>query len=293
MRIIEPRTFTAAKKQKKHKKRVRILTAVGLLLLIIIPFSIKENTVDAPAMQHASVDDKAATTSSVAGAQSTGETLRNFTDAQFHELYEALALPNTELISVPPDITGNQAADARIRTLAEKRGYELRSIPVLPIIKTNVAGLDQDDLLQPKAFEAWLLLEKAAKKDGIALKLNSGYRSIDWQRRYFLAQLQARGAYFSSIANGQADSTLQAVMNVVAPPGYSRHHTGYTIDLICKDGSGRTFEFTSCFNWLSKDNYKVAKQNGWVPSYPDGADNQGPEPESWEYVWVGTETTYE
>jgi LAS superfamily LD-carboxypeptidase LdcB len=39
---------------------------------------------------------------------------------------------------------------------------------------------------------------------------------------------------------------------------------------------------------MSKDNYLQAKKYGWIPSYPEGAQQQGPEPEAWEYVWVGT-----
>jgi LAS superfamily LD-carboxypeptidase LdcB len=75
-------------------------------------------------------------------------------------------------------------------------------------------------------------------------------------------------------------------------PGYSRHHTGYTIDLWCEDGSS-TFLSSSCYKWISDNNYLKAKQSGWIPSYPAGTDDQGPEPEPWEYVWVGTERLME
>ncbi len=283
----------AAEKRRKHKKHVRILTAVGILLLVIVPLGISKNKASAPSTEQASVSESAATSSSVAGTQTAKTQLKKFSDDEFQSLYESLALPNTELITSSPEITGDTTADAQIVKVAKSRGYSLRSVPVLPIVKTNVPGLDEDDLLQPKAYEAWKRLEAQAKKDGVALKLNSGYRSIDWQRRYFLLQLQSRGITPSSIASGQADAGVSAVMSVVAPPGYSRHHTGYTVDFTCKDGSGKAFEFTSCFDWLSKNNYQIAKQFGWIPSYPDGADNQGPEPEPWEYVWVGTDATYE
>jgi LAS superfamily LD-carboxypeptidase LdcB len=53
------------------------------------------------------------------------------------------------------------------------------------------------------------------------------------------------------------------------------------------------FEQSVCFGWLSKGNYKNAKSNGWIPSYPDGAKKQGPDPESWEYVWVGKQNLIE
>lgn len=276
--------------QKRRRYRVRALTVVGLALLIFIPWVLKKAN---SSSSQAFVDTGAVSTSSVAGTQVIGVNLKNFSNDEFKQLYESLALPNTELIASPPSITGNIDADLRIRQVAESRGYKLRSLPVMPIVKTNVVGLEEDDLLQPKAFEAWQKLSKAAKQQGVPLTLNSGYRSIDWQRSFFNAQLQARGLSVLSIGSGQADDAIADVMNVVAPPGYSRHHTGYTVDVICNDGTGRSFEYTACFDWLKSDNYKNAKEHGWIPSYPEGVKKQGPEPEPWEYVWVGTGATHE
>ncbi|MCZ6518642.1 MAG: hypothetical protein O6853_02485, partial [Actinobacteria bacterium] len=42
------------------------------------------------------------------------------------------------------------------------------------------------------------------------------------------------------------------------------------------------------YAWLSKDNFAIPKQNGLVPSYPDDIVGQGPKPEPWEFVWIGT-----
>ena len=55
-------------------------------------------------------------------------------------------------------------------------------------------------------------------------------------------------------------------------------------------GSGKDFtDFgsTRAYEWLSSDNYLNAKRFGFIPSYPQGAGKQGPDPEPWEYVWVG------
>lgn len=109
------------------------------------------------------------------------------------------------------------------------------------------------------------------------------------QRQLFLSRLRASGVSTAQIANGQADSQIVTVLSQAAIPGYSRHHTGYTVDFVCANGT-QTFETTTCFKWLSADNYLNAKKYGWIPSYPDGANQQGPEPEPWEYVWVGVPT---
>src|SRR5690606_25521512 len=36
-------------------------------------------------------------------------------------------------------------------------------------------------------------------------------------------------------------------------------------------------------------NYANAKRFGFIPSYPPDGGKQGPEPEPWEFVWVGVE----
>lgn len=295
MRIIEPLHIVNRKKQLARKKKIRLLTFAGILILIILPIRIHQYKVSAPAAQNGTVqtNDNNNSSAQVAGTNDTLGNIKFFTDDDFNKLYESLAPPNTETLITPPYITGNEKADKRIRQIAESRGYLLRSVPVLPIIKTNTPGLDEDDLLQPKAYESWKLLEAAAKRDNIPLKFNSGYRSIEWQRKYFTQRINVLGLSATNIINGSADNRIISIMEVVAPPGYSRHHTGYAVDFICKDGSGRAFEFTTCFDWLKKDNYANAKKHGWIPSYPDGADNQGPEPEPWEYVWVGVEATHE
>jgi len=240
--------------------------------------------------QHAGKFSKVSSATSVQElkqvASSTNVKFKFFTGDQFQRLYESLIFPNTQAISQAPEITGNEAVDLRIRTIAESRGYSLRSIPILPIIKTSSPNLSGEDLLQPKASSGWRVLSEMAKKEGVPIRLNSAYRSIEYQRNLFLARLRANGGDNAGIAAGQADDAVVRTLHMTAPPGYSRHHTGYTIDLACEN-SGTSFEKSMCFNWLSANNYDKAKRAGWVPSYPDGAPEQGPEPEPWEYVWVG------
>jgi len=90
-----------------------------------------------------------------------------------------------------------------------------------------------------------------------------------------------------------SDSELDGILATTAIPGYSRHHTGYTVDIGCGNEPAIAFELTVCFDWLSANNYKNAKTYGWIPSYPEGAGQQGPEPETWEYVWVGIDALTE
>jgi uncharacterized protein with LGFP repeats len=73
----------------------------------------------------------------------------------------------------------------------------------------------------------------------------------------------------------------------VAPPGFSKHQSGYTIDFRASGVGGGAFGSSRLGQWLAADNYAAAKRHGFIPSYPSGAGAQGPEPEPWEYVWVG------
>lgn len=274
-------------KPKNHRRNLALLgVSVGLAIIVFVFLKLPKNSQNSQVV----IDDKAATSSSVAGATDESDKIAFFTGEQFQNLYDSLAMPNTEMLEIPPVITGNAVADARIRDIAERRGYSLRSVPVFPIQKSNEPGLDEDDLLQPNALISWKDLLQKAKKSGVPIKLNSGYRSIEMQRKLFLGRLSASPA---TIVSGHADAAVLKVLSQAAPPGYSRHHTGYTIDLICNDGTGRQFKQTNCFTWMKSDNYKNAKQSGWVPSYPEGASKQGPEPEPWEYVWVGQDAVRE
>lgn len=284
MRVIQHKRYS----QKKSKsKRVGLLVSVALLVSAGVIGTVMYRNQETKQEEQKAVLAQEQFVKPI-NENPSDDDFKFFAGDEFKKLYENIAYPNTQLLLRPPVITGNEAADNRIRTIALSRGYALRSVPVAPIEKTNEPGLGTDDLLQQKARESWIKLKDAAAADGIPLKLNSGYRSVEMQRQLFVSRLRATGATNAQIASGTADAAVVATLTVTAIPGYSRHHTGYTIDLLCGNAV-QAFETTRCFKWLSENNYLNAKKSGWVPSYPEGANNQGPEPESWEYVWVGTQ----
>jgi zinc D-Ala-D-Ala carboxypeptidase len=149
----------------------------------------------------------------------------------------------------------------------------------------------KDNLLQPLAKLAWQDLKSAAKADGIEIKVVSAYRSIERQRQLFLERLYSQGITLEQLKNGLGQDQIDMTLSLTAVPGYSRHHTGYTIDLAC--GDGLSFEDSVCNTWLAANNYEKAKFFGWIPSYPPDGGLQGPEPEAWEYVWVGTDVLHD
>ena len=296
MRVIEPSTPKIAvsednlklanpspPRKSKKKLSIFIIVLVFILAVIIIALAGKAQAPNSTTMRETTGDVPRTDTS----LDNKPKQLAIFTPDQFRDLYDSIAYPNTTVIQSPPSITGSDAADSRMRQIAEKRGYKLRSIPVSPILKIGDPNLGNDDLLQEKALEGWRLLKAAANAENLPLRIVSGYRSPQLQRSIFVSRFNDAGGTTAAAATGQADSIINSVLVTSALPGYSRHHTGYTIDLQCNNGSLEAFVTSPCFTWISKNNYENAKKAGWIPSYPEGAAQQGPEPEPWEYVWVG------
>lgn len=289
MRVISPHRSKQRKRFKfRHKPLLVSLFTLAIFISVgFYSFFIKNNS--QPDNQIGANEVLAEQHIKKQNTNPTPTDFKNFAGAEFQDLIKAIAYPNTQSFRIQPTITGDELVDKRIRTIAESRGYRVQDVPVAPIEKTKIPGLSGDDLLQPLAFSSWQELKKSAEAEGIPLKLNSGYRSIEMQRQLFMSRLRSIGATNSLIANGDADNQIVSVLSQAAIPGYSRHHTGYTVDFVCANGI-QTFETTTCYKWLSNNNYLNAKKHGWIPSYPEGANKQGPEPEPWEYIWVGVQT---
>jgi len=289
MRIVEPRQFHHLKK-KKHKRKLPILPAI---LILAVVSGLYVGWRNPPKLQRKVQPAPKIETPIEADTSNKPKTLKTLSGEDFKNLFRSLAHPNTQGFLEPPPITGNQEADKRIRQLAEERGYRMTSMPVSALVRTDDgATADLDDLLQPLAYQSWLELRDAAKRDGVPLVLYSGYRPPEFQRDIFLERLADSGATPERIALGLADGAVRQTLAMTAVPGYSRHHSGYTADFRCEDGSSN-FGASICFTWLNADNYLHAKEHGWIPSYPEEANEQGPEPEPWEYIWVGREALSE
>jgi hypothetical protein len=205
----------------------------------------------------------------------------HLTGPEFLAIFDELDLPDTTPPTDPPPvITGNIEADARIRSLAERRGYQRR--PASTGVQGSVDGVPY----HPRAADALRELEAAADADGISIVAVSGYRSPEVQRDAFVSDLPVSPA---RIAAGNADAAVDDVLAWVAPPGYSKHQTGYAVDLVQAGGTVGGFASTAAYAWISADNYRNARRFGFLPSYPPDGGLQGPNPEPWEYVFVGPE----
>jgi D-alanyl-D-alanine carboxypeptidase len=112
---------------------------------------------------------------------------------------------------------------------------------------------------------AFLEMAEAAAADGIRLLVDSGYRSVGYQRAIYRKRL-AEGLDFAEISRS------------VAPPGYSEHMLGCTLDLVPSDWS---FKGTPADKWLGVN----AERFGFVQSYPaNNPKGFAWEPWHWKYL---------
>lgn len=225
------------------------------------------------------------------GKYSEASRYKTYSPNGFKGMYDQLDYPRTTPILNPPPITGVTEADDRIVDLTVRRGYRLRQQA-----EETALIFDGGHALQDQAMAAWRDLQSAAREEGVRLELVSTYRSVDRQRQIFLNELRNASVHSTGreyttgeIASGGADESIERVLRYSSIPGFSKHHSGYTIDIADpSEGYAFTeFEQTRGFAWISAHNYLNAKRFGFIPSYPAGAAKQGPEPEPWEYVWVG------
>ena len=74
----------------------------------------------------------------------------------------------------------------------------------------------------PGTVQHWTDMRCAAQQDGIQLEVLSAFRSIDYQRQLIARKLD------------RGDPPNQ-ILQVVALPGYSEHHTGCALDIVTTD----------------------------------------------------------
>ncbi|MCP4306916.1 MAG: hypothetical protein GY788_18965, partial [bacterium] len=209
------------------------------------------------------------------GAPALADELPTFTDDEFNDLFTNATLENLAPLEVPPAITGNASVDQRIREIGEARGYVRRPLPAGQL--TSVSGYP----MQPSAVAAWKELKAAASQAGHTLLLRSAYRSHGTQVHILLRRLTS-----------YTDAAIEYRLRAVAVPGYSKHHTGYAIDITQPGYAFTSFKNSPAYSWLVADNYANAKRYGWIPSYPPNATLQGPLPEAWELTYVGMDNIW-
>lgn len=153
-------------------------------------------------------------------------------------------------------------------TLIEARG--LRAHPEATTLEVCGRGSDgRQHRLVPEAAAAWREVVHAAATAGVSLHIVSAFRSVDRQTALVERKLAA----------GQ---TLEDIFRVLAPPGYSEHHTGRAVDVGTPGcpPADVAFEHTGAFRWLNVH----AAAFGFHLSYPRG-NASGYQYEPWHWCY--------
>ena len=134
--------------------------------------------------------------------------------------------------------------------------------------------------LQTEAADAFLAMQAAAAKDDVTVWMQSGYRSVDYQKNLYDKKTQ----YFLEKGLSR-DEALQQAATIVNPPGYSEHNCGLAADLNSPEHTGldEGFENTEAFRWLCAH----AEEYGFILRYPKDAEAVTEityEPWHWRYV---------
>lgn len=279
MRIVEPSTKKVTKTKEKVDRKLdyrRLLLIVPVLFAVV--FVIGKQTSKTPstgenAQQEtpnvSQVEEKAEEDVGVASG-----------DEKYQALWYSLTIQDTTTPLVAPDINNDTEFTRVVSAIAESRGYQLQKI------------YDGENIVRFRGVEVERSVEEAlralvleANREGMELSISSAYRSLSEQEYIFMSRYNIQRNSGKSV-----EEAVNAVLDGAAPPGYSKHHSAYTVDMTCSGLGAEYFIGTVCDEWLSKDDYSVAKKFGFIPSYPKNIDVQGPVPEPWEYNYVGEST---
>ena len=137
--------------------------------------------------------------------------------------------------------------------------------------------------LQTEAAEAFLSMQAAAARDGVDVRMQSGYRSVSYQKKLYDNKTQ----YYRNKGLSEAAAREKAAA-IVNPPGYSEHNCGLAADLNSPEHTtlDTGFADTAAFRWLCEN----AEQYGFILRYPKEAESvTGITYEPWHWRYVGPE----
>ncbi len=145
--------------------------------------------------------------------------------------------------------------------------------------------IENDRSLDSKVAPYYLVMQRAAKRDGLDLLLIGGYRTIEHQRYNYnnrVNQLMEQGHSY--------DEAYRLAGLEYALPGCSEHNGGVAADITGNAWYWNNmsnllgFDQTPEFDWLIENCYKY----GFILRYPEGTtDITGIMYEAWHYRFVG------
>ena len=169
----------------------------------------------------------------------------------------------------PPGPGGDWALAVVDTTLRLPDGFEPADL-----VATSRAGITGGGKVRTVVVADLRAMTRAAKGDGIPLRVRSAYRSESRQDEVFDEWAAAVGR--------------RKALRVSARPGHSEHQLGTTIDFARGAAAPWTENFgrTPTGRWLARH----APEFGFVMSYPEGGRSTTCyDAEPWHFRWIGRE----
>ena len=147
------------------------------------------------------------------------------------------------------------------------------------LVQANISATQDMLMRAATAAAAESMFGAAQTEAGLALRLESAYRSFDSQTRIY-------SGWVASLGQAGADLTS-------ARPGHSEHQTGFAIDIGAVPATcslDQCFADTAHGQWLAANAHRF----GFTLRYPNGlTPTTGYEFEPWHYRYVGLELAAE
>ncbi len=170
-------------------------------------------------------------------------------------------------------------------------------------INTDVlTGMDNSKIvrdtiqLERQTYAAFIKMKDAAEKDGIKIKLVSGFR--DFQRQ--LTIWNNKYKKFTKEFSLDGPTAIKEIIRFSTIPGTSRHHWGTEIDVIDKNFENeknllisKKYEEGGIFNSLKKWMDKNSEKFGFYIVYNDDINRPGFEYEPWHYTYKPVSDFYQ
>lgn len=180
-----------------------------------------------------------------------------------------------EVYVAPPVEDGSKGVTSKGYKIENKNGATYIG-GILVANKTYNLSSSYGSGLTKATRNAFNEMNEAATEAGYPLRIGSGFRSYETQRKVY-------NNYVKRDGKTKADTYS-------ARPGHSEHQTGLAIDICNKDKKipciTSAFNNTDTAKWLNDNAYKY----GFILRYPNGKTNEtGYKFESWHYRYVGTD----
>lgn len=279
----------ARKKRKKKRMRKIILTtslliaaAATVTLCFVFAETILQDMTDVEVDYSANntpVNEKAPK-EDVPEFVSSGYDHIEYSDASKNSRYDSYKMQNPEL--------SDEEIVWRVNANLDKPMYEF-DIPVSgyddPYIIVNkyytvpegyrppdLEDFGGGQLLREETGNAYVKMREDAQKEGLNIRLVSGYRTVEYQEGLY-------NRYLGS-------DTQENVDRYSARPGHSEHHTGMAMDIFGSQDGLRNFENTPEYPWVRDNCHKY----GFIIRYLKETESiTGYEAEPWHLRYVGVE----